>query len=767
MRTAKWIISVLMGLSAGILYAQTDLDILYDEALLLNQRKEFAEAARMFIKIQDEAYEAGDMNLHILSMTAEGECYYMLDMASDMKGVFEKAKAAYDRYSDGLEEMERLLAQEAISKLEGSYHYCMTGDDPSAFSRAQNAYHKCLELIGMMKSASVFFDDNELEIDVHRELLSLYYKQKQYDKALKEADDVYYYRRDIGFDLWDTSLAGRRDFDDFVDAYVARAMVLARLHRFDDALELLAEMPDECMDEASYIRTKGKILMLQYEFDGVDGREVARDCYARYIKKLRQEFDKQLLTLSEAGREQYWLAVHDFLYDCYCLGGYASDLLYDVALFSKGYLLKYRNGTYADDCTWEDIRDVLKDDECAVEFVQYMDRYEEKNMAALVVRSDYECPRFVSLGQVKNIMTMTLADGTPVGDAISYDVGSLKDALYSDTAVFQKIWNDELMALTEGCRTLYFAPDGFIHQLAVEYMHPDPSVDCCRLSSTGSLLSRRKHGIGNILLCGGMDYHAHVQPENTGNDVAGYNMFKGNGVYISSLKGAETEIDAIYLLKKELGGEEAALLKDDKATDEAFKSLIDEGYSIVHLATHGYFSGENDFSDLKTSYRDQSMSESGLIMAGAAANINDSGFDPLYSDGIITARELSEMDLSDVDLIVLSACQTGLGYITSDGVYGIQRALKIAGATAMIVSLWSVDDEATMMFMKAFYSELYKDPASGTDIYKAFNAARKQMKGGGQVSVNRFSSNSLTRKPKSRSVDSPRYSDAFILIDGI
>jgi cation diffusion facilitator family transporter len=78
-----------------------------------------------------------------------------------------------------------------------------------------------------------------------------------------------------------------------------------------------------------------------------------------------------------------------------------------------------------------------------------------------------------------------------------------------------------------------------------------------------------------------------------------------------------------------------------------------------------------------------------------------------------------------------------------------------------------VDDEATMMFMKAFYSERYKDPASGTDIYKAFNAARQQMKKGGQVSVNRFSSNSLTRKPKSRSVDSPRYSDAFILIDGI
>lgn len=767
MRTAKLIISVLMGLSAGILHAQTDLESLYDEAVLLNQKKEFAEAAKLFVKIQDEAFETGDIDLHILSMTAEGECYYMLDMASDMKGVLEKVKAAYDRYSDSLEELERLLAQEAICKLEGSYHYCMTGEDPSAFFKAHDAYQRCLDLIGRMKSASAFFDDNELEIDVHRELLSLYYKNKQYDRALKEADAVYYYRRDRGFDVWDTSLAGRRDFDDFVDAYVARAMVLARLERFDDALEVLAEMPDECMDEASFIRSKGKILMLQYAFEGVDEREAARDCYARYIKKLRQEFDKQLSTLSEAGREQYWLAVHDFLYDCYCLGGYASDMLYDVALFSKGYLLKYRNGTYTDDCPWKDIRDVLKDDECAVEFVQYKDRFEEKNMAALVVRSDYECPRFVSLGPVKDIMSMTLSDGTPVSDAISYDVGSLKDALYSDTAVFRKIWNDELMELTGGCRTLYFAPDGFIHQLAVEYMHPDPSVDCCRLSSTGSLLSRRKHGIGNILLCGGMDYHAHVQPEDRGNDVAGYNKFKGSGVYISSLKGAESEVDAICLLKKELSGEEASLLKDDKATDEAFKRMIDEGYTIVHLATHGYFSGENDFSDLKTAYRDQSMSESGLIMAGAAANINDSGFDPLYSDGIITARELSEMDLSDVGLVVLSACQTGLGYITSDGVYGIQRALKISGAAAMIVSLWSVDDEATMMFMKAFYSELYKDPSSETDIYSAFNNARKQMKNGGQVSVNRFSSNSLTRKSKSRSVDSPRYSDAFILIDGI
>lgn len=86
--------------------------------------------------------------------------------------------------------------------------------------------------------------------------------------------------------------------------------------------------------------------------------------------------------------------------------------------------------------------------------------------------------------------------------------------------------------------------------------------------------------------------------------------------------------------------------------------------------------------------------------------MNSSRFSPDNYDGILSARELAEQDLSNVNLLVLSACQSGLGYICTDGVYGLQRGLKTAGVKAIIASLWRVDDQATMLLMIKMYEYL-------------------------------------------------------------
>ena len=163
------------------------------------------------------------------------------------------------------------------------------------------------------------------------------------------------------------------------------------------------------------------------------------------------------------------------------------------------------------------------------------------------------------------------------------------------------------------------------------------------------------------------------------------------------------------------------------------------------------------------------MSESGIMMAGMVKNVNNKDFNPTFSDGILTAKELSELKLCEVDLVVLSACQSGLGYITDDGVCGIQRALKLSGVKAMIVSLWSVDDAATMEFMKLFYKELNKKQSSDATIRNAFNNARKYLMQESKVVVNSCKTPILKRIRRNVKMDinTPQYTNAFVLIDGL
>ena len=109
-------------------------------------------------------------------------------------------------------------------------------------------------------------------------------------------------------------------------------------------------------------------------------------------------------------------------------------------------------------------------------------------------------------------------------------------------------------------------------------------------------------------------------------------------------------------------------------------------------------------------------------------------------DGILTAEEISTLDLRNCDVVVLSACETGLGEITDEGVYGLQRAFKNAGVNTIIMSLWEVDDDATSFMMQSFYRNLLK----GMEKKDAFEASQKDLK---------------------KKYTDPRYWAAFIMLD--
>jgi CHAT domain-containing protein len=166
------------------------------------------------------------------------------------------------------------------------------------------------------------------------------------------------------------------------------------------------------------------------------------------------------------------------------------------------------------------------------------------------------------------------------------------------------------------------------------------------------------------------------------------------------------------------------------ASEETFKSLTGKkSPAIFHISTHGFFFPEADSTTrniTRNPFRINAnpLYRSGLILAGA--NYAWQCRPPIENtdDGVLTSYEVANSNLSNTELVVLSACETGLGDIkTGEGVYGLQRAFQVAGAKAVIMSLWSVPDRETTELMSLFYNYWLK----GTNKHNAFRQAQLEL----------------------------------------
>lgn len=200
----------------------------------------------------------------------------------------------------------------------------------------------------------------------------------------------------------------------------------------------------------------------------------------------------------------------------------------------------------------------------------------------------------------------------------------------------------------------------------------------------------------------------------------------GTGAVIVQLPGTKVEVDNINKLLK-TSGFQVAELTQREATETNLKSS--RKVSILHIATHGYFLKDVEKASwpigVHADYaKDNVLLRSGLMLTGAAeANSAAQTLDS-SNNGIMTSYEAMNLDLKGTDLVVLSACETGLGEVKAgEGVYGLQRAFLVAGAEAIIMSLWKVDDEATQQLMNNFYTNWVKT----NDRPKAFKQAQQQL----------------------------------------
>lgn len=431
----------------------------------------------------------------------------------------------------------------------------------------------------------------------------------------------------------------------------------------------------------------------------------------------------------------------------------------ELAKDSKAY------GDYTNNLniSWKDVQRKLCDNDIAIEFLDFPIYNTDSIMyVALTLKKEYDCPHMVTLFEANQLNSIP------------------KDVYYTQTDISNLVWKpleDEL----KGVKDIFFAPTGELHRIGIEYLPISKTKNISdeytlyRLSSTRQIAAIPDETKGkNNILYGGLDY------DEKSDDISIDSASAKAPILRSAFSRANVDSLSLRSSFEFLEGtkKEADMIAKDMrlhnvpyvyysgidGTEESFKKLDGTRPKVMHIATHGFFLTEEEagkskfnrpeivlltegFQKVGRPVEDKSMTRSGLLFSGCNHAINHEQIPDGEEDGILTAQEISTLDLRGLDLVVLSACQTGLGDIISgEGVFGLQRGFKKAGAKTILMSLDKVDDEATRILMVEFYRNLM----NGKTKHQSLKDAQKYLR---QVDNGKY--------------DDPKYWASFIMLDGL
>ena len=430
--------------------------------------------------------------------------------------------------------------------------------------------------------------------------------------------------------------------------------------------------------------------------------------------------------------------------------------LYDYILFSKSLLLdtEIKQGAKSIsrlNVKWNDIQQHLTNDAIAVEFISTIeDNRDYSTYHALIIDKNSSSPRMITLYSESKLKEIEKTRD------ISDIVGEL-------------IWKPILAQYTT-VKDIYFSPDGILHMLPIEYYSADgknsmfENYNMYRLSSTKEIVREvESQHPRSAVLYGGLDYNQFIDNASGSNASEIPSVWRG----IAERGGFDPLFNTVLEtqeIKELLAGKNISttLYNGGMGTEESFRNLSGHSHSIIHLATHGMYvnpdgidtkKNENNFDFLESLAsvndpvkEDIALTHSFLVMAGGNRVISRIPVSDKSNDGILTSKEISQLDLRGLDLVVLSACESALGDINNGGVYGLQRGFKKGGANTIVMSLGKVDDEATRILMVDFYRNLM----SGKTKRESLQEAQQYL-----------------RKVENGKYDDPRFWASFIMLDGL
>ncbi|MDP2388322.1 MAG: CHAT domain-containing protein [Bacteroidota bacterium] len=415
----------------------------------------------------------------------------------------------------------------------------------------------------------------------------------------------------------------------------------------------------------------------------------------------------------------------------------------------------FNNLEKAQSINWKDVQKSLEQNEAAIEFIHFKEerKIDSITYCALIITPQSKYPEMIPLFNEKQLSD--ILDSYPGNnyEYINVVYGKSNDI---NTKLYDLIWKP-LERTLRGIKSVYVSPSGLLHKVSFAAISKKKNVYLCDAYNVKILSSTAKVALPENFIFdeatvagvyGGVDFDG--DSTNSGVD-----KFKG----WAYLEGTKTETEKITSTL--INNKTRVNYYVGKAASEAEFKRSAINSNIIHLATHGFFypdpelelqkmkaisssvkldstkkpetkkeeiafRGSNEGFGLWTFVKNKNpLMRSGLVLAGANDVWNIRYKTGNEEDGVLTAQEVATLDLQKTGLVVLSACETGLGDIKgSEGVYGLQRAFKMAGAKFIVMSLWQVPDKETAEFMELFYSNMIKNK----DIRQAFTLTQKAMR---------------------------------------
>ena len=396
-----------------------------------------------------------------------------------------------------------------------------------------------------------------------------------------------------------------------------------------------------------------------------------------------------------------------------------------LSVATEEHLKKYLSSLTVN---FKELSSVLDDNAIVIDYYDYPTE-EGRQYIAFTYRKDNIAPEVVLLCKSTDIEAIYCEASEDNVQSTIYDPASplssrLRQCLF-DSALERYT--------TNGRANVYLIPSGEIHKICIEALclNADSTTNdlkITRLSHARGLQSvGMEQNFNEIELYGGLDFGGDSDVESDG-----YRGVKDGRTGIETqflpwepLPYSGIEVNEVAEIWNSTSTSPARVYSGSEGTAEQFYKLDCNAPSIIHIATHGFYETRESCKRLpilKDSHRP-------LDLAGLVMSSGNEGWiygTPNCHPGIIKASDICTMDLRGCRLVVLSACHTADGAIHSDGVYGLQRAFKKAGAGSLLMSLWKIRDDVGTFFMKAFYEDLLN---GSKDRHTAIEVARQTTKG--------------------------------------